>query len=113
MKNIEYQIEECALEITPELSVELKLPIPSGKYYLNGILDIGYAYEADDIYFYFNGITAEVLTEDGDDVDKIIVSNPAKLSKAARAVFDNLLKEINGKYDAIYDRIYCEEIEAW
>ena len=113
MKNIEFELDYEQIEITPELSVELKLPIPSGKYYLTGMIDVGYEYEADDLYFYFNGLVADVLTENGDDIDKIIIVDRNKISKAARDVFENILKKINGKTDRIYDRIYCEEVEGW
>lgn len=107
-KTIEYEIEDAALDINAEATVDLKLEIPSGIYFLKGKIDIAYEELDDDYDYWLDGIVADVITEDGDDIAKIVVTDPKKLSKATKALFQSFLEKLE-----VQDRIYCEEIEAW
>lgn len=107
-KYLEYRVEYEPIEINAEASVELKLPIPSGTYYLNGIVEIGYEELDDDYDYWLTGISADICTEDGDDIVKLVIPEPKKLSDVTKKIFSNFLEQIE-----VQDRIYCEEIESW
>lgn len=105
---IEYKIEDAVLNLDADATVDLKLEIPSGTYFLKGKIDIAYQHLDDDYDYWLDGIVADVITEDGDDVAKIVVTNPSKLSKATKDLFQKFLEQLE-----VQDRIYCEELESW
>lgn len=95
---LDCEIEEIQVEITAEATVELKLEIPSGKYYLNGSVGICYE-EMDDQYDYWlTGIYADVITEEGDDIAKVSVLKFSQLSDATKDIFKHILDQIDVNY---------------
>lgn len=95
---LDCEIEEIEVDITAEATVELKLDIPSGKYFLNGSVTV--CYEDHDYYndYWLKCIYADVITEDGDDIAKISIDTLSKLSDATKDVFKDILSRIDVDY---------------